>query len=90
MLEIEWKNTPDLYNDYCYLEECRPLMQKLLLRYTWFFDNEYFYWLVKHRKGHRSGQIVKRRPLYWYPQKSTPQEKAIKKNIITKQGSKIK
>jgi len=72
---IEWKNTPDLYNDYCYMEECPLSMQKLLLTYGWFFDDVYFYWLVRPRKTTHNINVVKRRPLYWFPQKSTPSEK---------------
>jgi hypothetical protein len=75
MSQIEWKNTPDLYNDYCYLEECSKAMALILKAYQWFFDDNFFYWLVKPRKTSRNVQIVKRRPLYWYPQKSTPSEK---------------
>lgn len=74
---LEWKNTPDLFNDYVYLHECPWAMRQILLRHGWFFDDDYFYWVVKHRKScyHRHGQIIKRRPLYWYPQKSTPSQK---------------
>jgi hypothetical protein len=79
MSNIEWKNTPDLYNDYCYLEECPLVMQILLKAYNWIFDDNFFYWLVKHRKTSRNIQIVKRRPLYWWPQKCTPSEK-VKRN----------
>jgi hypothetical protein len=69
---MEWKNSPDLFNDYVFLEECPRAMAKILLKFGWFFDDIFFYWLVK------GGKIVKRRPLYWYPQKSTPTEKARK------------
>jgi hypothetical protein len=69
--KLEWKNTPDLYNDYVFFEECNRAMQLLLLEHGWMFDDEYFYWLVA------GCRIVKRRPLYWYPQKSTPSEKPI-------------
>jgi hypothetical protein len=69
---MEWKNSPDLYNDYVHLEECPWAMAQLLKTYGWFFDDSFFYWQVKDR------DIVKRRPLYWYPQKSTPSEKAHK------------
>jgi hypothetical protein len=71
---MEWKNTIDLFNDYVRLEECPSAMAAILLRYGWFFDDLYFYWLVKDRN------IVKRRPLYWYPQKATPQEKPKKRS----------
>ncbi len=71
---LEWKNSPDLYNDYEFLENCPWAMQRILAAYGWFFDDNYFYWIPKHRTGQLSN-IVKRRPLYWYPQKSTPSEK---------------
>lgn len=71
---MEWKNTPDLYTDYIQLEEAPQKMLQLLTKYPFFFDEEFFYWQVKDRKGNLR-PIIKRRPLYWYPQKSTPAEK---------------
>ena len=78
-MKIEWKNTRDLHNSYCYIEECPHAMKQLLLQYKWFFDDDYFYWLVPFKKwvGGKPlySNVVKRRPLYFYPQKRTPTEK---------------
>jgi hypothetical protein len=81
---MEWKNTPDLFNDYVHLEECPWAMKQILLQNKWFFDDDYFYWLPLPRKGTKHLDLVKRRPLYWYPQKNTPAEK-VKRYIPGKQ-----
>lgn len=72
---MEWKNSPDLFNDYVHIDECPWGMKQILLQYGWFFDDDYFYWLPRCRKNTKYVDVVKRRPLYWYPQKKTPSEK---------------
>lgn len=48
---------------------------RLLEMYPFFFDDEYWYWHPKTRRGAVMRTIIKRAPLWTYPQKSVPAEK---------------
>lgn len=64
-LYVTYTNTPD------------PIMVQLIEKYGFIFDDDYWYWIPKQRKGNgkRLG-IVKRAPIWTYPVKSVPSEKA--------------
>lgn len=70
-----WRNTRDLYIQYCYLEELCGAAQQLLATYGKFFNDESSYWLTKSKKALALGGIVKRRPLWMGKQKHIPTEK---------------
>lgn len=71
---MEWKCTPDLYNTYENLSCVDAKMLLLIEKYGFFFDDEFFYW--RPERNGKKADIIKRRPLYWYPVKSTPAEKS--------------
>jgi hypothetical protein len=58
----EWLNTPDLHVQYTYEIGAAELI--LIEKYGLFFDDDYFYWQPRKKKD-----IIKRAPLYLYPQK---------------------
>lgn len=73
-LTMEWKCTPDLYNTYENIDQADPKLVAIIQRHGFSFDEQYFYWQPRQKNG-TMANIIKRRPLYWYPQKSTPTEK---------------
>ena len=58
-----WLNAP--YNAYVrYTHEITEIEKRLVERYGWFFDDTFFYWQPKQNQN-----ILKRAPLWMYPQK---------------------
>jgi hypothetical protein len=72
MIEPEWLNTPDIYNQYCF--EADPRLVSIIQRWGFAFDEKYWYWIPTTRKG-KPTQIVKRAPLWTYPRKAHDNEK---------------
>jgi len=71
----DWLCTPNPYVHYTNWEQLSPKMTQILLAYGEMFDDEWYYWIPKNRKGHLLvGQIVKRAPL-WVNGKGVPAEK---------------
>jgi hypothetical protein len=71
-LKAEWVHSKAPYTDWTY--EIDPKALKLLELYPFFFDDEYWYWHPKTRKGVLNRTILKRAPLWTYPNKSCPAE----------------
>jgi len=79
---IDWLNCPGPYVSYAYLDQCDWRVSRLLEIYPFFFDDDYWYWKPKSK----CGAIVKRAPLWTYPTKSVPAEKAARKKAISQKG----
>jgi len=79
----EWLNCPGPYAQYSYLEQHDWRVARLLELYPFFFDDVYWYWKPK---GKSAGAIIKRAPLWSYPNKSVPAEKAARKKAVSQKG----
>ncbi len=79
MIESEWLNSPGPYVQYTY--DVDPKLAALILRYGFAFDDKFWYFIPKVKRGGalNSMPIVKRAPLWTYPCKSMPAEKAKRK-----------
>lgn len=69
----EWIHSKSPYTDWTY--QIPPKALRLLEFYPFFFDDEHWYWHPKTRKGAINRTIMKRAPLWTYPNKSCPAEK---------------
>lgn len=74
---MEWKCTPDLYNTYENIDQVNPKLLAIIEKWGFCFDEDFFFW--RPERNGKKANIIKRRPLYWYPQKSTPAEKSKRK-----------
>lgn len=73
--ESEWLNSPGPYVQYTHIPD--PRLVKLIKKYGFVFDDEFWYWIPKvTRNGKKLYNLVKRAPLWTYPCKSVPAEKS--------------
>lgn len=73
-----WIHGRSPFVDWTY--EIDPKMLRILEKYPFVFDDEFWYWHPKTRRGAELKTIVKRAPLWTYPQKSVPAEKYVMKD----------
>jgi hypothetical protein len=74
----EWLNSPGPYVQYTYNPDLR--LVALIRRFGFAFDDCYWFWIPKNRGGAELPTLmVKRAPLWTYPCKSIPAEKAQKR-----------
>lgn len=77
---LEWLNRPGPYGQYCYADQ-NPRARVILSKYPFFFDDFFWYWNPKGRKD-----IIVRAPLWTFPCKSVPAEKAARKKAQSEKG----
>ena len=78
MISSEWLNSPGPYVQYTYDPD--PRLVAIIRRYGFAFDDSYWFWIPRTRRGGELPLlIVKRAPLWTYPNKSVPAEKAQRK-----------
>jgi len=78
LLESEWLNSPGPYVQYTY--EADPRLVAIIRRHGFAFDDRFWYWIPKTKRGRELPLLmVKRAPLWAYPCKSVPAEKAQRK-----------
>jgi hypothetical protein len=80
-MESEWLNSPGPYVQYTYNAD--PRLVRLIQAFGFAFDDKFWYWcpLCRGKNSRRvlNTSIVKRAPLWTYPTKSVPAEKAQRK-----------
>jgi len=69
----DWVHSRSPYTDWTYTVSWKEL--RLLEIYPFFFDDDHWYWHPKTRKGAVLRTILKRAPLWTYPNKSCGAEK---------------
>ena len=86
MIDSEWLNSPGPYVQYTYDPD--PKLVAIIRRYGFAFDNEHWYWIPKAKRGGAELPMlmVKRAPLWTYPTKSVPAEKAQHKKAMQHQN----
>ena len=78
MIDSEWLNNPGPYVQYTYEADSRLI--QIIRRHGFAFDGKFWYWIPKTKRGgEQATLIVKRAPLWTYPNKSVPAEKAQRK-----------
>ena len=82
----EWLNTPSPYAQYTY--DADPRLKQIILMYGFAFDDSFWYWIPRARRGELRTDIVKRSPLWTYPNKSVPAEKSSRKKAAHYFGQK--
>ncbi len=72
---MEWLNSPGPYVQYTYDPD--PRLVALIRRHGFAFDDVFWYWIPRNKRGGElTVLMVKRAPLWTYPTKSVPAEKA--------------
>lgn len=78
MIDSEWLNSPGPYVQYTY--DADPKLIAIIRRHGFAFDEKHWYWIPKTKRGAELPMLlVKRAPLWTYPTKSVPAEKAQRK-----------
>ena len=78
MISSEWLNSPGPYVQYTYDPD--PKLVLIIRRHGFAFDEAHWFWIPKTKRGvEQSVLMVKRAPLWTYPAKSVPAEKAQRK-----------
>lgn len=85
MIESEWLNSPGPYVQYTYNAD--PKLVAIIRRHGFAFDERFWYWVPKTKLGQEQ-TMVKRAPLWTYPTKSVPAEKAQRKKASQHQKQK--
>jgi pimeloyl-ACP methyl ester carboxylesterase len=78
LFDSEWLNSPGPYVQYTYDPD--PKLIAVIRRHGFAFDGEHWFWIPRTKQGgEQATLIVKRAPLWTYPTKSVPAEKAQRK-----------
>jgi hypothetical protein len=87
LFEPEWLNSPGPYVQYTY--DADPRLVAIIRRHGFAFDDRFWYWIPKTKLGKEQVLLmVKRAPLWTYPTKSVPAEKAQHKKAAEHQKQK--
>ena len=85
---MEWLNSPGPYVQYTYDPD--PKLVLIIRRHGFCFDEAHWFWIPKTKRGgvEQLMLMVKRAPLWTYPTKSVPAEKAQRKKAAQQPNQK--